>query len=157
MILHFSGHGLVKGEIGAPEDALVIEKVDLKADLFTESKIAEIFGNHSEDDENCGIQLAVVLSCHSEKVGRILMNKSDQKGSNKNKSSIKHVICIKRDEEIADKACLIFVRTFYHYLLNGNWNSICKSFKEGTKAVIENLSAFEADKFLCLCDHKAED
>jgi hypothetical protein len=89
--------------------------------------------------------VAVVLSCHSEKVGQIFR-----------KAGIKHVICIKRDCKIQDEACLTFARTFYSYLLNGNWNKICEAYIAGKKAVADKINCSESTKFLCLCDHKPD-
>ncbi|CAI2383139.1 unnamed protein product [Moneuplotes crassus] len=142
MILHFSGHGLVKGEMNAPQDSLVVEKECLKGELLTESKISEIFHTKStKRSMSKAMQLVVVLSCHSEKVGKIFRN-----------AGVNHVICIKRECEVLDNACLTFTRTFYKYLLTGNWNKICEAFEAGKRAVSDKFKS-EAYKFLCLCNH----
>ena len=108
IILHFSGHGS-KGTKFDKGDFLVIEKEDLRGENLTESKIAELFVDYRNQGKDDGIRLAVVLSCHSEQVGQIFRN-----------AGIEHVVCINRECEVQDQACLTFTKTFYQFLLSGN-------------------------------------
>ncbi|CAI2370153.1 unnamed protein product [Moneuplotes crassus] len=103
--------------------------------------IREMFSKNKEEEEK--IRLAVVLSCHSQKVGEIFAN-----------AGVNHVVCIKRECEVADQACLTFAKAFYYYLLYGEECSVCSAFEQGKKAVLHKFKGAEANKFLCLCDHQ---
>lgn len=80
IILHFSGHGEEEKD-KEKEDFLIIEKEDLTSENLTESKISKLFAKYKNDKNQDGIRLAVVLSCHSQKVGEIFR-----------KAGIEHVI-----------------------------------------------------------------
>jgi hypothetical protein len=60
--------------------------------------------------------LVVLTACKSEGIGKIFKD-----------LGIKHVICIKQDQEVLDKACLLFTKELYSCLYEGS--TICDSSK----------------------------
>ena len=106
LVLHFSGHG-VKND----KDHLGTESIIYQGEgdmlLFEDNKCWGVFRsekNISKILEKCktDIKVVVMLSCHSERVGKIFFN-----------AGIKHVVCIRETEKIADQACIIFANAFY--------------------------------------------
>ncbi|CAI2375874.1 unnamed protein product [Moneuplotes crassus] len=139
-ILHFSGHGK-RGAGEGENDFLVLEKENFENDNLTGKMIKELFAQNKEKDDM--IKVAVVLSCESQKVGEVFEN-----------AGIGHVICIRRECEVDDHACLEFVKTFYNSLLIGKKCSVCEAFEQAKAAVKHKMKATEANKFLCLSDHR---
>ena len=92
------------------------------------------------------IEVAIVMSCHSQSIGEILR-----------KSGIKHVICIKRDVEILDKACIIFTSEFYKHLIEDSYKTVCDAFKYAQNCVKSsgsiNNSENVSNRFICLHNH----
>ena len=106
LVLHFSGHG-VKND----KDHLGTESIIYQGEgdmlLFEDNKCWGVFRsekNISKILEKCktDIKVVVMLSCHSERVGKIFFN-----------AGIKHVVCIRETEKIADRACIVFAKAFY--------------------------------------------
>ena len=64
------------------------------------------------------IDVAVVLSCHSEYIGKMFL-----------KAGIKHVICVGREYTIKDDACIAFAKIFYKRLFDGSGRGVCEIFK----------------------------
>ena len=139
-ILHFSGHG-EQDKGNGDNDFLIIERDDLRNENLTGKMIRDMFWKNKEEDDK--IRLAVVLSCHSQKVGEIFA-----------KAGVGHVVCIKREWEVADQAWLTFAKTFYNYLLYGEECSVWEAFQHGKKVVSHKFKPTEADKFLWLWDHQ---
>ncbi len=53
-------------------------------------------------------ELAIVSACHSEKIGQML-----------NEAGINHVVAIRHDVPVLDKAAITFVEYFYRHLIRG--------------------------------------
>ena len=92
-------------------DILVFENDDGTSYYLTE-KILERLLRSSESQ----IEFVFVASCHSEKTARLFHN-----------VGAKHVICIKEDERINDKAQILFSKSFYS-ILYSQTKSICQAF-----------------------------
>ena len=128
LVLHFSGHGIKndKEHLGA-EAAIYQGEGDML--LFEDNKCCGVFRsekNISKILEKCktDIKVVVMLSCHSERVGKIFYN-----------AGIKHVIWIKESEKIADRACIVFANAFYKKLFSTNSSSIWEAFNYAKAAV----------------------
>ena len=105
LVLHFSGHGVKNdvehmgteaGVYQGEGDMLLFEDNKWWTVFFSERRIAKILNEFKTD-----IKLVVMLSCHSERVGRIFFN-----------AGIKHVIWIKETDQIADQAWIYFAKNF---------------------------------------------
>ena len=121
------------------EDYLIIEDANMEAQRLKANEIKEFLVK-----SNKNIQLAVILSCHSESIGNIFIN-----------CGISHVICIKRDEEIKDMACLIFTRAFYSALFDGIKQSVCEAYQHAICVLTNSQKNYrfakeEAKKFMLL-------
>src|SRR5690606_33573045 len=70
---------------------------------------------------------------------------------------IKHVICVGRQFEIKDKACIIFASAFYNHLFSTQTDSVCKAFEFAQKSVATQFGKEgcqgEEGKFKCLHEH----
>ena len=58
------------------------------------------------------LDVIFLAACNSEFAGRIFL-----------KCGAKHVICIKKDKEVLDKAAIDFTDKFYSYVISGD--SVC--------------------------------
>jgi len=153
LVLHFSGHGVkVHTQLsnnknldsGDGGDYLVIEDEYCHGEEFNQKMLMRIL-----QESNLEIQVAVVLSCHSEYIGQIFL-----------KAGIKHVICVGREFKIDDKACIAFASSFYTQLFSRHNSTICQAFDTAVAAVGTEFGkegfAGEEHKFRCITDHKKE-
>jgi hypothetical protein len=64
-------------------------------------------------------KVVLLMACHSEEIGKVFL-----------KYGVTHVICVKKQNRILDKACEIFSRTFYRFLFDiDNSYTPCEAFK----------------------------
>lgn len=113
--IHFCGHGVKNNEenfgLVANEevgDFLVFEDQFGGADFVSCMTLSKLLNKLKNK-----LHFAFVASCHSKLVGEVFLN-----------AGALHVICVKREERILDKACQIFTKgsffleiiIFYHYL-----------------------------------------
>ena len=141
-IIHFSGHG--------NEEFLFFEDFEGGVDILDKDSVLEIF----EDAKH--LDLIVLSSCHSEKIGKILI-----------KAGIKCVIAIKSDYAVYDRFATAFSQSFYQNLLVRR-TSIKQAFNIAKKSIKlnadwkkhkaflteENISFIDEDKkFLLLPDN----
>ena len=137
-ILHFSGHG-EKGK--GDNDLLIIEEESLEGKDLSSQAVKKLLIDEEREDEQ--IELAVILSCHSQMIGEIFKS-----------WGVKHVVWIKREKEVQDITWLVFAKAFYTYLLYGANYSIWDSFREGKKAVKDKIGKNEDKKFILLSNHQ---
>jgi len=65
---------------------------------------------------NAPLKFVFLASCHSEFAGFLF-----------HFAGVEHVICVKQNEEIYDKAAIALARHFYHFLFSEH-NTVCKAF-----------------------------
>ena len=149
-VLHFSGHGAkVHSDLkcnsdfvgGGNGDYLVIEDKFWGGQELNQRNLKNLL-----ETTEIKIEIAVVLSCHSEYIGQIFL-----------KAGIQHVICVGREYKIDDGACIAFAGCFYSRLFSGDGSTICNAF-EMAKANVKTqygkgLFAGEEHKFRCLHEH----
>ena len=143
LALHFSGHGVINNQANFGKDAanfqgdfLVFEDLQGKAHYFGHTELSETLKKAT----NCELEFVFVASCHSSLVGKVF-----------NMAGAKHVICIDRNEKIADVAAKKFEQAFYHALFSETL-TICESY---TSALIrikndKTISPGEFKKFKLL-------
>ncbi|CAI2383181.1 unnamed protein product [Moneuplotes crassus] len=150
-VLHFSGHGAeVHQDLKCNPDInssytgdyLVIEDDYCGGIELNQNKLKNLL-----DQADITIEVAVVLSCHSEYIGQMFL-----------KAGIKHVICVGREFKIDDKACIAFAGAFYSIIFNENKTTICQAFKTAKATVKTQFGKDgyqgEEAKFRCLHHHK---
>ena len=81
-------------------------------------------------------EVVFVSSWHSEFAGKVFLN-----------AGAKHVICIRGEEQISDKASLLFSKVFYETLFCKKFN-VCDSFMTAKDEVKNEINNAEANKFL---------
>ena len=85
------------------------------------------------------LQLVVILSCHSEAIGRVFFE-----------AGVKHVICIRQDMTVSDEASTRFANQFYNLLFTSDL-TICQIFSKIRNNIEndpDNEISKEAKKFL---------
>lgn len=102
--IHFCGHGVKNNEenfgLVANEevgDFLVFEDQFGGADFVSCMTLSKLLNKLKNK-----LHFAFVASCHSKLVGEVFLN-----------AGALHVICVKREERILDKACQIFTKGFF--------------------------------------------
>ena len=103
------------------------------ADNFNQSQLKELLGGA----QNHGIELAFVSACHSEEMGKVLLD-----------CGISAVIAVNAESAIADDICLIFSRNLYMNLLFGQ--TIESAFDNAKRA----CKTSGTDCNSCCCGHK---
>lgn len=143
-ILHFTGHGTSKGialeydaELGDPSklgECQFVSPDDLRKMPFGQGKVPK---------------LVFVSACHSELIGRVLVD-----------CGVQHVVAIDKATPVLDKASLDFAGLFYRELFEGK--SVREAFDTSRGSVrLEKHAAAgrsglrEEDKFLLLPDDPA--
>ena len=101
MAIHFCGHGVKNTEenfgMGSNEevgDFLIFEDQFGGADFVSCMTLSKLLNKLKNK-----LQFAFVASCHSKFLGEVFLN-----------AGALHVICVKREEKILDKACQIFTK-----------------------------------------------
>lgn len=129
-IIHFTGHGT--------PGAVTFEDTAGAMYLLNARGLRELF---AVGDGAQGVEFVFVSACHSQDVGLAFVA-----------AGVPHVVAVKTDDEVLDKASLEFAKQFYTALLSGK--SVSQAFEVARTAVkwdpdITN-KAVEADKFLLL-------
>ena len=145
--IHFCGHGVKNNEenFGYTKndrvgDYLIFEDQYGAAEYVSCQTISKLLGKLKKK-----LDFVFVASCHSKLVGEVFLN-----------AGALHVICVKRDERILDKACQIFTRAFYNSCLTGK-KTICEAFeiaKEQVRAD-QKLPKGEENKFVLLINNES--
>ena len=92
------------------------------------------------------LQLVFVASCHSLAVGEAFL-----------RAGVSHVVCVKREEKVLDRASIVFSKAFYHSLFTGR-HSVTHAFEiaqarvcaDGSVGLGMGGGGVEADKFVYL-------
>ena len=84
-----------------------------------------------------GLDLVFLAACHSERIGEVFVN-----------SGVKHVICIKQQQEVLDEAALTFTKFFYKALMNRT--TVCDAFIQAKSQVELEYKKKESDMFTLL-------
>ena len=69
-------------------------------------------------------------------------------------AGVEHVICVKHNEEIYDKAAIILAKHFYNFLFSER-NTVCKAFERAKLFLSSNSDpklSREANKFIMIKD-----
>ena len=92
--------------------------------------------NQLIEKTNGALDVVFVAACDSEFVGKIFL-----------RCGAKHVICVKKDRFVLDKAAIAFTEMFYAQIIQKGL-SICEAFAHA-KAVVEyKYESREADLFI---------
>lgn len=119
--IHFSGHGIQNNyeSLGDTHyqyknegDFLLLETLQGDSKLVSKNKLQRLI-----NAAQCKLEFVVVATCHSEFVGRIFLE-----------AGAKHVVCIRKQDEVADEAVLHFTNAFYSAVFSQK-ESICKAFQ----------------------------
>jgi len=136
--LHFSGHGLTNRAFSSDRskegDFLVFEDEKGKAHYVSCRELHKILDSSKGKPE-----FVFVSSCHSRLVGEVFRS-----------AGAKHVICVKRSEEMLDTVAQMFSKNFYAAFFSSN--SVCKAFANAIATLeaeisSQGLSPMEAMKF----------
>ena len=129
LIIHFIGHGMNSSQ----STALILEDRVGIARPFTERDLSILLADRTE----VPCQLAILNACHSEVFANALIE-----------SGVPHVIAVKAEDTILDKAARCFARHFYQALFNNI--SILNGFEQSRNAVKINddlLKIFNSKTF----------
>lgn len=119
-VLHFSGHGfecnkeyeyLQNNLFNFNGNLLVFEDENCQANYVPQTWIS---GHIKSSNMLQQLQLVVILSCHSEAIGKVFFE-----------AGVKHVICIRQNQEVSDDVSNMFANQFYGLLFKGDL-SICQ-------------------------------
>jgi len=144
--LHFSGHGIENTHENMGTDyilnkgkgnILLLEDEQGMSDYFFEEDLKYMI-----EMSQTTFEVVFVSSCHSQFAGEVFLN-----------AGAKHVICIRGEEKISDKASLRFSRVFYETLFVKNYN-VCTSFYFAKEEISKVISKSEANKYLLLIQDK---
>ena len=116
LALHFAGHGIKNSDykgfnLKGEGDILIFEQEDGTPHYLSEFKLKSMLQESKSD-----IQFVLISSCHSENIGRVFYN-----------AGVKHVICIRQEDQIMDEASIKFSSMFYEILFKYN-KTICEAF-----------------------------
>ena len=149
--IHFTGHGIKndKSALGPAfmqykdkGDILLLEDENGMADYLFEKDLTKLvqiskanrqYSNHYE--------VVFVSSWYSEFAGKIFLS-----------SGARHVIWIKQNERISDKASLRFSRVFYETLFVKKY-SVCKAFEIAREDIRSLINNGEANKFILMVNN----
>ena len=139
-VLHFSGHGIENTRENVGDDylfsshkgdILLLENESGMSDYYYKNELKMLL-----EIWKYNFEVVFVSSCHSQFAGQVFLE-----------SGAKHVICIKQDEKILDKASLLFSKVFYETLFTKKY-SVCDAYKTARKEVSETFCNSEANKFM---------
>jgi len=137
-ILHFAGHGLTNRVFSQNKskegDFLVFEDERGKAHYVSCLELKKILGSLNKQPE-----LVFVSSCHSRLVGEVFRA-----------AGAKHVVCVKRSEQMLTKVAQLFSKNFYTAFFS--CNSVCKAYANAiatleSEILAQGLNPSEASKF----------
>ena len=118
-VLHISCHGIRNNEqtIGLDYkayrndgDFLLLERENGEGELVSAKQLRKLIKLYTVK-----LDLVFVAACKSEFVGRIFQQ-----------AGARHIICVKENAEVLDKAVLVFTRKFYKNMFGGS--DICDAF-----------------------------
>eukprot|EP01022_Parablepharisma_sp_SALTPOND_P016261 TRINITY_DN2357_c0_g1_i1.p1 TRINITY_DN2357_c0_g1~~TRINITY_DN2357_c0_g1_i1.p1 ORF type:complete len:1061 (+),score=50.48 TRINITY_DN2357_c0_g1_i1:298-3480(+) len=136
--LHFSGHGLTNQAFSHDRskegDYLVFEDERGKAHYISCLELKKILASIPKQPE-----FVLVSSCHSRLVGEVFRA-----------AGAKHVICVKRSEQMLDTVAQLFSKSFYAAFFASN--SVCKAYENAlatleVEIAAQGLDPVEARKF----------
>lgn len=135
-VIHYTGHGLKNSLVFEDEvgEAYMVPLDRLRALVRTGSGMSQC-------------RFVFVSACHSESAGAMFIE-----------AGVPHVVCVKRDNRIKDKACAEFSRAFYFSLLHGE--TVREAFEAGKVAVEIDpniCNKNEASKFVLLPENDPHD
>eukprot|EP00826_Nyctotherus_ovalis_P053578 TRINITY_DN6985_c0_g2_i2.p1 TRINITY_DN6985_c0_g2~~TRINITY_DN6985_c0_g2_i2.p1 ORF type:complete len:523 (+),score=126.07 TRINITY_DN6985_c0_g2_i2:534-2102(+) len=137
-ILHFAGHGLTNRVFSHGKsregDFLVFEDDHGKAHYVSCLELKKILDSLGRQPE-----LVFVSSCHSRLVGEVFRT-----------AGAKHVVCVKRSEQMLTKVAQLFSKNFYTAFFS--CNSVCKAYANAlatleSEILAQGLDPSEANKF----------
>lgn len=137
-ILHFAGHGLTNRVFSQNKskegDFLVFEDDRGKAHYVSCMELKKILGSLNKQPE-----LVFVSSCHSRLVGEVFRA-----------AGAKHVVCVKRSEQMLTRVAQLFSKNFYTAFFS--CNSVCKAYANAiatleSEIIAQGLDPAEANKF----------
>lgn len=99
-------------------DFLVLENEKGGCELVSREQLKKMIRQNK-----CELDFVFVASCHSEEVGTIFQQ-----------AGAKHVICIKKQNEVLDDAALTFTTTFYNLIFQQS-KDICTAFYQAQLSV----------------------
>mmetsp|Transcript_7491 Transcript_7491/g.10548 ORF Transcript_7491/g.10548 Transcript_7491/m.10548 type:complete len:1407 (-) Transcript_7491:707-4927(-) len=126
-VLHYSGHG--------QRNNLVFEDNEAKAQLLEVKALRKLF----EVGNSCRtVKVVFVAACYSEASGNAFVG-----------AGVKHVIAVRIDQSLEDKAAIIFTKQFYLALTNDH--TVKEAFDIAKEAVkSSSVGSAESEKFLLL-------
>ena len=83
------------------------------------------------------LDLVFLAACHSELIGHVFIQ-----------SGVKHVVCIRKENEVLDDAACAFTKFFYNGLMNSK--TVCDAFVEAKRFVKFKFKQKESDMFILL-------
>lgn len=143
-VLHYSGHGftsLLPG--GAAHSVLAFEDGAGGTHALEVSAIEQLVSAGAERGGRRGtLEVAFVSACHSVEGGEAFV-----------KAGVPHVIAVRRDARVQDRAACLFAEAFYYALLRAN-RTVRQAFEVGVQAVAHGTGIVaagdESQKFLLL-------
>ncbi len=145
--LHFSGHGITNrafsNDRAQEGDFLVFEDDRGKAHYLSCLELKKILASSPRQPE-----FVFVSSCHSRLVGEVFKS-----------AGAKHVICVKRSEQMLDNVACLFAQAFYSAFFS--CHSVCKAYENAlatleATVLAQNLPRAECGKFeLLINDYSA--
>ena len=99
-VIHFVGHAGLD-----PFDYVCFENGRGGADLLSVDALQRLLSSF----DGLHVQLVFIASCHSLRIGEVFIA-----------TGVRHVVCVKREAKVMDRASILFARAFYHSLLTGH-------------------------------------
>ena len=141
-ILHCSGHGFsYLDQSGRQQSRLAFEDGEGGTHALEVSNLLALIWAGAEGDERPPLDLAFVSACHGGPYGEAFAA-----------AGVPHVVAVRRQEQLQDKAACLFAEQFYHALFMGR--SVKQAFTIGKQAVANQPHIVrpgeEAHKFMLL-------
>ena len=151
--IHFTGHGIKndKSALGPvytqykdKGDILLLEDENGMADYLFEKDLTKLVQiSKANKQYSHHYEVVFVSSWYSEFAGKIFLS-----------SGVRHVICIRHNERISDKASLRFSRVFYETLFVKKY-SVCKAFEIAKEDIRTLINSGEANKFILMVNNES--
>ncbi len=137
LALHFTGHGIRNNAFGTERlnegDFLVFEDERGKAQYVSCQELKGILRACPRQPE-----FVFVSSCHSRLVGDVFKA-----------AGAKHVICVKRSEQILDEVASMFAQAFYKAFFSPH-STVCSAFELAKATVTAKTSEHDIQKNECM-------
>lgn len=117
-------------------NCLVLETDEGCAHYLAEDQLVKLI-----KELNVPLKFIFLASCHSEFAGFLF-----------HFAGVEHVICVKQNEEIYDKAAITMAKNFYNFLFTEH-NTVCKAFERAKLFLSSNPDkkiSREAHKFIMI-------